>query len=180
MAFFKNEIAIIWTMFGWRTRLCTFISDSTLAWRRVAFLTLICFTPTSVPAHSPLYTVPKEPLPISIIFQYDLILFNHRQKTMAIFAGNWLMYLFWHQTMALFCLHASDGGTWGFQLVNQTDPDWLWWGLFFATVNLYEVASWWFYNKATAVVALFYLFPIKIPYIPCIRSEVAGRYDCNY
>ena len=54
IAFFKNEIAIIWTMFRWRTSLCTFISDSTLAWRRFAFLTLVCFTATLVPAHSPL------------------------------------------------------------------------------------------------------------------------------
>ena len=100
----------------------------------------------------------------NFIFQHDLILFNHRWKTMAIFVGNWWTYLFWHKTMALFCLHASDGGTWGFQLVNQTDHDWLWCGLFFATVNLYEVAFWWFYTKATAVVALFNLFSIAIPY----------------
>lgn len=117
----------------------------------------------------------------NFIFQYDLILLYDRQKTMAIFAGNWVdISLLTANNGSLAFMAATVGGTRGFQLVRQTDHYWLWCGLFFATVNLYEVASRWFYNKATAVVALFYLFPITILNIACICSEVGACYDSNY
>ena len=178
MAFFKTGIAVIWTMFGWRTRSCTFISDSTLTWRRFAFLTLICFTATSVPPGSPSRLYRRN------LCQFHLSIWPHPFAPQAKDHGYLCRKLVDISLLTAnngsLAFMAVTGGTGGFQLVKQTDHYWLWCGLFFATVKLCEVASWWFYNKATAVVALFYLFPITIPNIPCIRPEVAACYDSNY
>ena len=61
----------------------------------------------------------------NFIFQYDLILLHHRQKTMAIFAGNWVDISLLTANNGSLAFMAATGGTRGFQLVKQTDYYWL-------------------------------------------------------
>ena len=61
-------MAIICTMFGWWTMLWIRTSVSMTVWRHLAFRILTCFTATSVPAHTPVNTTPKEHLSLKVNF----------------------------------------------------------------------------------------------------------------
>ena len=49
----------------------------------------------------------------NFIFQYDLILLYHRQKTMAIFAGNWVDISLLTANNGSLAFMAATGGGWG-------------------------------------------------------------------
>ena len=108
-------MAIICTMFGWWTMLWIRTSVSMTVWRHLAFRILTCFTATTVPAHTPLNTTPKEHLSLKVNF----FLLHNRQ---------------WGDVRLGTCVGSRD--TWRSQITYIANQNWFRRSLFFPAVHL--------------------------------------------